>query len=37
MLIWDPVDLHFASNNIKQKLSGFLKHLNDLEHPTNYL
>ena len=23
MLIWDPVDLYFASSNIKQKLSGF--------------
>ena len=34
MLLRDPVYLHFVLSNIKQNI---LKHLNDLEHPTNYL
>ena len=37
MLIWDPVDLHLVSSNIKQNFFRFLKHLNDLEHPTSNL
>ena len=37
MLIRDPVDLHFVLSNIKKKNFWFLKHLNESEHPTNYL
>ena len=37
MLIRDPVDLHLVSSNVKQNFFRFLKHLNDLEHPTSNL
>ena len=37
MLIRDPVDLHLVLSNIKQNFFRFLKHLNDLEHPTSNL
>ena len=36
ILIRDLVDLHLVLSNIKQIFS-VLKHLNDFEHPTNYL
>ena len=37
MLLRDPVYLYFVLSNIKQNFSGFLIHLNDLEHSTDYL